>query len=445
MGKYFGTDGVRGIANETLTSNLAYRIGRFLGQYPNGKKNKILIGRDTRISGSMLFCALTSGLTASGSYVFYLVITSSPSISYLVEVGDFDYGVMISASHNPYFDNGIKIFAPNGEKLSHDIELLIEDYIDSEKDYLPLVDSQHLGRVLFSQDLVNNYLDFLAKTALPGISKLNVAFDCAHGSTAAVAECLFSNRLNINATYINNTFTGYDINNGCGSTHIEALSQFVKNGHYDLGVAFDGDGDRLMVVDENGNVIDGDGIMFLSALNLKKHNELKDNKVVITVMSNIGLKKALESKGLSYEIVDVGDKYVQARIKEKGLSLGGEQSGHVIFNKFLNTGDGMLSAIQVMNAMVDENKKASELVNDITIYPQILKNVGVSNKDLIMMNPDLKLFIENQEKELKGDGRILVRPSGTEQLIRVMVEAKTTEICTEIATKIADFVTSLSY
>ncbi len=445
MGKYFGTDGVRGIANEQLTSNLAYRIGRFLGQYPNGKKNKILIGRDTRVSGAMLFTALTSGITASGSDVYDLEITSTPSVSYLVEVGDFDYGVMISASHNPFFDNGIKIFSPNGEKLSHDIELLIEDYIDSEKDYLPLASSQKIGHLICGKDLIDNYLDFLAKSAKPGIEKLNVAFDCAHGSTAAVAKHLFSERLHINATYINDTFTGYDINNNCGSTHIEALSQFVKNGHYDLGAAFDGDGDRLMIVDENGNVIDGDGIMFLSALNLKNHNELKEDKVVITVMSNIGLKKALEAKGLGFEIVDVGDKYVQACIKEKNLSLGGEQSGHVIYNKFLNTGDGMLSAIQVMNAVIDENKKVSELVKDLTIYPQVLKNVGVANKDIVMVNPDLQLLIENAEKDLQGDGRILVRPSGTEQLIRVMVEAKTLEICNEITTKIADFITSISY
>ena len=445
MGKYFGTDGVRGIANDKLTSRLAYRIGRFLGQYPNGKKTKILIGRDTRLSGTMLDCALISGVTSSGGDVYELGVTTTPSISYLVSSGDFDFGVMISASHNPFFDNGIKIFSPNGEKCPNEIELEIEKYIDSDNDYLPLPKNAGLGRLIIAQKEVEKYLDYVASKASGDYSKIRAIIDCANGSASVTAKRVFIDRLGLNADIIFDQFDGTNINNNCGSTHLENLKMKVKNGGYDLGIAFDGDADRCLFVDEEGNEVDGDMTMFVNAMYLKKQNKLIDNKIVITVMSNLGLKKVLEQKGIAYEEVSVGDKYVQAKLKEKHLSLGGEQSGHVIFNEDLNTGDGMLTAIHTLNVMCTENASLKQLKADFVKYPQVLQNVGVSNKEAIMENEDLKNLIKTLEADLNGDGRILVRPSGTEQLVRVMVEAKSIDICKDVAAKLVSFINGLSY
>lgn len=445
MGKYFGTDGVRGIANEKLTSRLAYRIGRFLGQYPNGKKTKILIGRDTRLSGTMLDCALVSGVTTSGGDVYELGVTTTPSISYLVENGDYDFGVMISASHNPFFDNGIKIFSPNGEKCPNDIELEIEKYIDSEDDYLPMPKNAGLGRLIIAQKEVDKYLDYIASKASGDYSKIRALIDCANGSSSVTAKRLFVDRLKLNADIIFDNFDGTNINNNCGSTHLDNLKNKVKEGKYDLGIAFDGDADRCLLIDEDGNEVDGDMIMYINAMFMKKAGKLADNKIVITVMSNLGLKKILEQKGLSYEEVSVGDKYVQAKLKEKHLSLGGEQSGHVIFNEDLNTGDGELTAIHTLNVICAEKASLKELNADFVKYPQVLKNVGVSNKDAVMENQDLKKLIASLEADLNGDGRILVRPSGTEQLVRVMVEAKDISICEKVADQLVTFVTGLSY
>lgn len=445
MGKYFGTDGVRGIANDKLTSRLAYRIGRFLGQYPNGKKTKILIGRDTRLSGSMLDCALISGVTSSGGDVYELGITTTPSISYLVENGDYDFGVMISASHNPFFDNGIKIFSPNGEKCPADIEAEIEKYIESDSDYLPLPKNAGLGRLVIAQSEVEKYLDYVSSKAKGDYSKIRALIDCANGSASVTAKRVFIDRLGLNADIIFDEFDGTNINNNCGSTHLENLKMKVKKGRYDIGIAFDGDADRCLFVDEDGNDVDGDMTMYINAMYLKKAGKLKDNKIVLTVMSNLGLKKVLEQKGLSYEEVSVGDKYVQAKLKEKHLSLGGEQSGHVIFNEDLNTGDGMLTAIHTLNVMCAENASLKQLNADFVKYPQVLQNVGVSNKEAIMENEDLKKRIKDLEDGLNGDGRILVRPSGTEQLVRVMVEAKSIEICKSIAGELVSFINGLSY
>ena len=445
MGKYFGTDGVRGIANDKLTSRLAYRIGRFLGQYPNGKKTKILIGRDTRLSGSMLDCALISGVTSSGGDVYELGITTTPSISYLVENGDYDFGVMISASHNPFFDNGIKIFSPNGEKCPADIEAEIEKYIESDSDYLPLPKNAGLGRLVIAQSEVEKYLDYVSSKAKGDYSKIRALIDCANGSASVTAKRVFIDRLGLNADIIFDEFDGININNNCGSTHLENLKMKVKKGGYDIGIAFDGDADRCLFVDEDGNDVDGDMTMYINAMYLKKAGKLKDNKIVLTVMSNLGLKKVLEQKGLSYEEVSVGDKYVQAKLKEKHLSLGGEQSGHVIFNEDLNTGDGMLTAIHTLNVICAENASLKQLNADFVKYPQVLQNVGVSNKEAIMENEDLKKRIKNLEDGLNGDGRILVRPSGTEQLVRVMVEAKSIEICKSIADELVSFINGLSY
>ena len=445
MGKYFGTDGVRGIANDKLTSRLAYRIGRFLGQYPNGKKTKILIGRDTRLSGSMLDCALISGVTSSGGDVYELGVTTTPSISYLVENGDYDFGVMISASHNPFFDNGIKIFSPNGEKCPADIEAEIEKYIDSDNDYLPLPKNAGLGRLIIAQSEVEKYLDYIASKAKGDYSKIRALIDCANGSASVTAKRVFIDRLGLNADIIFDKFDGTNINNNCGSTHLENLKMKVKKGGYDIGIAFDGDADRCLFVDEDGNDVDGDMTMYVNAMFLKKAGKLTDNKIVLTVMSNLGLKKVLEQKGLSYEEVSVGDKYVQAKLKEKHLSLGGEQSGHVIFNEDLNTGDGMLTAIHTLNVMCAENASLKQLNADFVKYPQVLQNVGVSNKEAIMENQDLKNRIKALEDGLNGDGRILVRPSGTEQLVRVMVEAKSIDICKSIAGELVSFINGLSY
>ena len=445
MGKYFGTDGVRGIANDKLTSRLAYRIGRFLGQYPNGKKTKILIGRDTRLSGSMLDCALISGVTSSGGDVYELGITTTPSISYLVENGDYDFGVMISASHNPFFDNGIKIFSPNGEKCPADIEAEIEKYIESDSDYLPLPKNAGLGRLVIAQSEVEKYLDYVSSKAKGDYSKIRALIDCANGSASVTAKKVFIDRLGLNADIIFDKFDGTNINNNCGSTHLENLKMKVKKGRYDIGIAFDGDADRCLFVDEDGNDVDGDMTMYINAMYLNKAGKLKDNKIVLTVMSNLGLKKVLEQKGLSYEEVSVGDKYVQAKLKEKHLSLGGEQSGHVIFNEDLNTGDGMLTAIHTLNVMCAENASLKQLNADFVKYPQVLQNVGVSNKEAIMENEDLKKRIKDLEDGLNGDGRILVRPSGTEQLVRVMVEAKSIEVCKSIAGELVSFINGLSY
>lgn len=445
MGRYFGTDGVRGPVNDKLTANLAYRIGRFIGQYPHGHKNRILIGRDTRISGNMLDAALIAGITSSGGDVYELGVTTTPSISYLVENEHFDFGIMISASHNPFFDNGIKIFAPNGEKLSSEVENLIEDYISSPTDYLPLVANQKLGRLIISKPLIGKYLDYLASKATGDFSSLKVAIDCAHGSACVTARALFIDRLHLHADLFNEDFNGVNINDNCGSTHLNFLSKKVVEGGYDLGIAFDGDADRCLFVNGKGQIVDGDATMFINARYLRSKKRLKDDKIVLTVMSNFGLKKALQQDGLQYEEVAVGDKYVQACLRSSHLSLGGEQSGHVIFNEDLNTGDGQLTAIHTLNILAEEHQSIEELAKDFYIYPQVLKNVVVSNKEAIMENEGLLALIHDLELSLLGNGRILVRPSGTEQLIRVMVEATSLQICNDICNRVVDYVENLNY
>lgn len=445
MGKYFGTDGVRGPANGKLNAHLAYKIGRFIGQYPNGKKTKILIGRDTRISGPMLAAALASGITSSGGEVYIIDVTPTPAISYLVGKHGFDFGVMISASHNPFYDNGIKIFAPNGEKLSSEIELEIEKYIDSPVDDLPLASNNKIGQLILSNKLLDDYLDFLVSKAHCDLPKMRIAIDCANGSAAATAKQLFIDRLHLNADLFNDSYNGININDNCGSTHLKFLKEKVLEGQYNLGIAFDGDADRCLFVDEFGNTIDGDQVMYLNALNMKKHGLLTKDTIVLTVMSNLGLKKALAVNGLKFEEVTVGDKYVQACLKEKTLSLGGEQSGHIIFYSDLNTGDGQLTAIHLLNVLADEKKTIKELTKDLTILPQTLKNIVVSNKEAIMEHQGLRDYIKEQEDALNGNGRILVRSSGTEQLIRVMVEASNYQLCDEITNRIVSYINDISY
>ncbi len=442
MGKYFGTDGVRGLANQELTTRIAYRIGRFIGQYPNGKKNRIIIARDTRLSGEMLLASLVSGITASGSDVYDEGVSTTPSISYLVKERQFDYGIMISASHNPFYDNGIKIFSSEGEKLSNDIELLIEDYIDRIQDDLP-VDSNRIGRWFHGKDLLNDYQRFLMSKITEDLSSLRILVDGANGSASKVVPDLFS-KIGLNAEYIHIVPNGRNINEQCGSTHLTSLMETIQRKEYDIGLAFDGDADRLMVVSPDGSLVDGDAIIYLCACYLKDKGLLKDNKVVITVMSNLGLKKALDAKGIQYEITTVGDKYVQAKMKELHLSLGGEQSGHIIFLDDLNTGDGILTAIKVMCIMKNTGKSLKELLEGLTIYPQKLRNVVVRNKEYVLQHAGLKKLIEDLEKNvLKGNGRILLRASGTESLVRVMCEAETNEICERICNELVSYIEDL--
>lgn len=442
MGKYFGTDGVRGLANQELTTRIAYRIGRFIGQYPNGKKNRIIIARDTRLSGEMLLASLVSGITASGSDVYDEGVSTTPSISYLVKERQFDYGIMISASHNPFYDNGIKIFSSEGEKLSNEIELLIEDYIDRIQDDLP-VDSNRIGRWFHGKDLLNDYQRFLMSKITEDLSSLRILVDGANGSASKVVPDLFS-KIGLNAEYIHIVPNGRNINEQCGSTHLTSLMETIQRKEYDIGLAFDGDADRLMVVSPDGSLVDGDAIIYLCACYLKDKGLLKDNKVVITVMSNLGLKKALDAKGINYEITTVGDKYVQTKMKELHLSLGGEQSGHIIFLDDLNTGDGILTAIKVMCIMKNTGKSLKELLEGLTIYPQKLRNVVVRNKEYVLQHAGLKKLVEDLEKNvLKGNGRILLRASGTESLVRVMCEAETNEICNEVVNQLVNYIEDL--
>jgi len=443
MGKYFGTDGVRGLAGQKLNSSLAFRIGRFIGQYPGGKKNRILIGCDTRLSCDMLKTAIVSGILASGSDAYLLDVTTTPSISYLVVKKGYDYGVMISASHNPYYDNGIKVFNRQGEKLDSKIEKLIEDYIDSPTDFLPLRMNEFFGRMVPSVDLVDEYVDFLASKARD-LGHLKVLVDGANGSASLVAPKLFK-KLGIQANYINIHPNGININDRCGSTHLGQLVLEMKKNGYDIGLAFDGDADRLLIVRHGGQVVDGDAILYLAAVDMQKRGVLKENTVVATVMSNIGLKIALKKHNMRVKEVQVGDKYVQACLKEQNLPLGGEQSGHIIFLQDLNTGDGLLTAIKVMNILVSTGKPLEELLGDLKIYPQALKNVSVANKEAVLAHGGLQSLIDELETTLGDTGRILVRASGTESLVRIMAEAPTFEECDRVVSALVNYINEISY
>ena len=436
MGKYFGTDGARGVAGKQITGALAYRIGRFIG---HGKKNKILIARDTRISGKLLADAVGVGATSSGSDVYDIGVSTTPSVSYLVRKHGFDYGVMISASHNPYYDNGIKVFNAEGEKLEAEREDKIEEYIDNPADDLPLMTNDQIGRYMPCDELLDEYIDFLVSKADPKVKNLKVFIDCSNGSSSAIAPKVLE-KLGVNFKVVANKPDGLNINDHCGSTKIENDAEPVRNGGFDLGFAFDGDADRCLALTNEGVVIDGDQLIYLNALNLKKNGKLSGNTVVITVMSNLGLKKALAAEGVDFHETAVGDKYVQMDMKANNLSIGGEQSGHIIFLDDLNTGDGVLTMIHTLNVVASEGKSLQELVAKLKIYPQSLKNVTVTNKEAVLSNAGFKAKIKELEDELKGNGRILVRPSGTEPKIRVMCEAPTQEECDKITSTLAAYV-----
>ena len=445
MGKYFGTDGFRGEANVGLTVNHAFKVGRFLGHY-YGKdhKAKIVIGKDTRRSSYMFEYALAAGLTASGADAYLLHVTSTPSVSYVARTEEFDCGIMISASHNPFYDNGIKVINGNGYKLEAEVENLIEEYIDREADDLPLATGENIGRTVDYVLGRNRYLGYLISLPTKSFKGIRVGLDCANGSAHQIATAVF-NALGAKTYVINAEPDGTNINTDCGSTHIEKLQDFVKANKLDIGFAYDGDADRCMAVDENGNLIDGDAILYICGNYLKNKGELNSDTVVTTVMSNMGLYKAFDKLGIAYEKTDVGDKYVSENMVANDYSLGGEQSGHIIFSKYATTGDGVLTSLKLMDAMIDSKHKISELAEGFKVYPQLLINLRVSDKDLVMNDSDVLKANEEAEAGLNGDGRVLLRKSGTEPLIRVMVEAKSDEKCKETADKIIEVIKTKGY
>lgn len=428
--KYFGTDGFRGEANQDLTLYHAIKIGRFLGYYFNKEKNgngKIVIGKDTRRSSYMFEDALSAGITSSGSDAYLLHVTTTPSVSYVVRSEDFDCGVMITASHNPYHDNGIKIINSDGEKMDDEFLQKLEEYIDADIKDIDLKIGEEIGR---THDFVggrNRYTAFLIQTVSKSFKGKKVGLDCANGAASSIVKSVYD-ALGAETYVINNNPDGFNINVDCGSTHIEVLQKFVKENKLDCGFAYDGDADRCIAVDENGEVVDGDAILYICGKHMKEEGYLESNTIVTTIMSNIGLYKALDKIGINYSKTKVGDKYVHIEMSENGYELGGEQSGHIIFSKYANTGDGILTSLRLMEAMIDNKTSLSELRRDLKIYPQVLKNVRVNDKKAVLNDESIKNIIEKESESLKDTGRILVRESGTEPLIRVMAEAETEEI-----------------
>ena len=431
MGKYFGTDGFRGEANVVLTVEHAFKVGRYLGWYfGKEKKAKIVIGKDTRRSSYMYEYALVAGLTASGADAYLLHVTTTPSVAYVVRTDDFDCGIMISASHNPYYDNGIKLINSNGQKVDAELEYQIEEYIDGKIPELPLATKEHIGRTVDYVAGRNRYIGYLISIPAHSFKNIKVGLDCSNGSASSIAKSVFD-ALRAKTYVINNEPNGTNINTNCGSTHIEVLQKYVKENGLDVGFAFDGDADRCIAVDHEGQVINGDLIMYICGKYMKEQGKLRNDTVVTTVMSNLGLYKALEREGMRYEQTAVGDKYVCENMMNNGYSLGGEQSGHIIFSRHASTGDGILTSLMLMEAIVEKKTDLHTLASEVKIYPQLLKNVRVSDKKTARENPKVVEIVEQVGRNLGADGRILVRESGTEPLIRVMVEAASDQICRE--------------
>ena len=436
MGKYFGTDGFRGEANVTLNVEHAYKVGRYLGWYFGREhKARVVIGKDTRRSSYMFEYALVAGLTASGADAYLLHVTTTPSVSYVVRTEEFDCGIMISASHNPFYDNGIKLINRAGMKMEAEVENKIEGYIDGITPEIPFAVRENIGRTVDFAAGRNRYIGYLISIATRSFKDKTVALDCSNGSASAIAKNVFD-ALGAKTLAINNEPDGTNINTDCGSTHIEVLADFVKNHEVDAGFAYDGDADRCIAVDEKGNIIDGDGIMYVCGTYMKEHGQLANDTVVTTVMSNIGLYRALEEKGIKTEQTAVGDKYVCENMMKNGHCLGGEQSGHIIFSKHATTGDGILTSLKMMEAMIEKKQSFSELTRELRIFPQILINVKVQDKKQAMEDAEVLAAADKVSEELEGNGRILLRPSGTENLVRVMVEAETDEICREMAERV---------
>ena len=431
MGKYFGTDGFRGEANVQLTVDHAFKVGRYVGwYYGRDHKAKIVIGKDTRRSSYMFEYALVAGLTASGADAYLLHVTTTPSVSYVVRTEDFDCGIMISASHNPFYDNGIKLLNGNGQKIEAEVEARIEAYLDGKLEELPLATGEDIGRTVDFASGRNRYIGYLISIPCRDFKNIRVGLDCSNGSSSAIAKSVFD-ALRAKTYVINNEPDGTNINTNCGSTHIEVLQRFVVEKGLDVGCAYDGDADRCIAVDHRGNIIDGDKIMYVCGKYLREQGRLNGNTVVTTVMSNMGLYKALEREGISYEQTAVGDKYVAENMLENNYSIGGEQSGHIIFSKYSATGDGILTSLMLMEACVEKKTTLCDLAKEMKVYPQILRNVRVADKVAARENPKVKEAVETAARALGTDGRILVRESGTEPLIRVMVEAGTEDICAE--------------
>ena len=441
MGKYFGTDGFRGEANKDLTFEHAVKIGRFLGWYygaNQGKKAKIVIGKDTRRSSYMFEYALCTGLMASGADAYIMHVTTTPSVAYITRVDDFDCGIMISASHNPYYDNGIKLLNGNGEKMDEETILKVEDYIDGKID-IPVAERNDIGRTVDYVAGRNRYIGYLISMSKYSFKNKKVGLDLANGASWQVAKGVFE-ALGAKVYVMNDAPDGYNINTDCGSTHIEHLQKFVLDNQLDVGFAYDGDADRCLCVDEKGNVITGDHILYIYGLYMKERGKLLNNKVVTTIMSNFGLYKALDKVDIEYEKTAVGDKYVYENMVTYGHRIGGEQSGHIIFSKYATTGDGILTSLKMMEVMLAKNQPMSELAAPVVFYPQVLKNVRVTSKPAAQNDPDVQAAVKKVADELGDSGRILVRESGTEPVIRVMVEAESDEICQKYVDSVIDVI-----
>ena len=448
MGKYFGTDGFRGEANVNLTVEHAYKVGRFLGwfygkNHENGKA-KIVIGKDTRRSSYMFEYSLVAGLTASGADAYLLHVTTTPSVSYVVRTEDFDCGIMISASHNPFYDNGIKLINDKGEKMREDVINEIEKYLDGDMEELPYATREKIGCTVDYTAGRNRYMGYLMSLAIYSFKDKRIGLDAANGSAWSLAKGVFD-ALGAKTYVINAQPDGTNINENCGSTHIEGLQALVKREHLDVGFAFDGDADRCLCVDENGNVITGDHILYIYGCYMKDRDKLVGNKVVTTVMSNFGLYKAFDEAGIEYEKTAVGDKYVYECMSEHGYRIGGEQSGHIIFSKYATTGDGIITALKIMQAMIGRKKTLSQLAAPLSIYPQVLKNVRVTDKTEAQNDAAVKEAVSKVTEELGGNGRILVRESGTEPVVRVMVEAGSTEECEMYVDRVIDVIRQRGY
>ena len=441
MTKYFGTDGFRGEANKNLTFEHAIKIGRFIGWYYGKRENKkarVVIGKDTRRSSYMYEYSLVAGLTASGADAYIMHVTTTPSVSYITRTDKFDCGIMISASHNPFHDNGIKLFNYNGEKMDPEVLEMAEDYID-DKFEVPLATGDEIGKTVDYVSGRNRYMGYLISMGKYSFNGYKVGLDCANGASWAIAKGVFD-ALGAQTFVINNTPDGFNINTNCGSTHIEGLQKYVVENHLDVGFAYDGDADRCLCVDEKGNVITGDHILYIYGLYMKERGKLINNTVVTTVMSNFGLYKALDKVGIGYEKTKVGDKYVYENMVANGHRIGGEQSGHIIFSKYATTGDGILTSLKMMEVMLAKEKPMSVLAEPVVFYPQVLKNVRVKSKPEAQNDPDVQAAVAKVAEQLGDNGRILVRESGTEPLIRVMVEAGSHEECEKYVDQVIDVI-----
>lgn len=441
MGKYFGTDGFRGEANVTLTVEDAYKVGRFLGWYYGKKKPeekcRVVIGKDTRRSSYMFEYSLVAGLTASGADAYLLHVTTTPSVSYVVRTEEFSCGIMISASHNPFYDNGIKVINEKGEKLEEEVITEIEKYLDGEMGEIPYAVREQIGRTVDYVAGRNRYIGYLISIATRSFKNKKVGLDCANGSASAIAKNVFD-ALGAETHVIHNNPDGVNINTNCGSTHIEGLQKYVVENGLDVGFAYDGDADRCLAVDGEGNLVDGDKIMYICGKYMKEQRSLVNNTVVTTIMSNFGLYKALEREGIAFEKTAVGDKYVYENMSQNGHCLGGEQSGHIIFSKHATTGDGILTSLKIMEVMLEKKESLKKLADEVEIYPQVLKNVRVHDKKTAQDDPDVQAEVQKVSDALGDTGRILLRQSGTEPVVRVMVEAETDAICEKYVDQVID-------